>query len=266
MSAEEIGGMAEYCIDGVVVTAELLSAYLRSWARHGVYFETQHSIQSGQLSGDSPMAGVRIVRHDMLTYRFPHGHPDKTKCGKLNEKFLDPETVGREFSTLYASSDSLNRVAVFPVSHIYPTEDLTLRKFLSKLAPFLSALPSGRLSALGVQNSNYLLPVYFDCLREYSIAHVFCAGQTMPRLLDQVRLPYALTADAAVVLTEPRLDVEWQLGMMEIVRRCVDAGKELYVCFDSEIGCQAMPSLAVLMETMSGDLARLSPLRATRAA
>jgi hypothetical protein len=258
MNEEVIENVTECCIDGVVVTAELLSAYLRSWARHGVYFQTEHAIQS--------MAGVHIVYHDMMTYRFSHGHSDKTKRGKLNAEFLDPGVLAKEIFRLHAPIDLLNVIKVFPVSHIYPTEDLTLQKFLDRLAPFLSGLPSGYRYALGVQNSNYLLPAYFDCLREHSVAHVFCASRTMPGLLDQVRLPYALTADAAVVLTEPRLDVEWQLGMMEIIRRCVDAGMELYICFDPSAGCQTTSSLAVLMETMSGDLAKLSPLRATKAA
>lgn len=258
MNKEEAGDIAECCIDGVVVTVELLSAYLRSWARHGVYFRTEHTIQS--------TADVRIINHDVLTYRFPHGHPDKTKRGELNAEFLDPGVLEREIFPIHTPADPLNVIVVFPVSHIYPTEGLTMQKFLDRLASFLSALPSGHRYALGVQNSNYLSPAYFDCLRERSVAHVFWASQIMPVLLDQVRLPYALTADAAVVLTEPCLDVEWQLGMMEIIRRCVDAGKELYVCFDSSTGRQATPSLAVLMETMSGDLAKLSPLRATKAA
>lgn len=252
-----IESVTECCVDGVVVTAELLSAYLRSWARYGVYFQTDTTRST---------AGVHVVHHDVLTYRFPYGHPDRAKRGTLNAAFLDPHALGREIVRTHASGDSLDGITVFPVSHIYPTEGLTLQKFLDRLAPFLSELPSGSRYALGVQNSDYLLPAYFECLREYAVAHVFRAGRTMPDLLDQVRLPYALTADAAVVLTEPRRDVEWQLGMMEIVRRCVDSGKELYICFDPSAGCRTTPPLAMLMEAMSGDLAKRSPLRATKAA
>ncbi len=265
MSEEEIGGITECCVDGVVVTVELLSAYLRSWARQGVYFTTQHAVQSSWLLGNDPVAGIRIVHHDMLTYRFSHGHPDTAKRGKLNGGFLHPAALHKVFPER-SVIDPLKTVEVLPVSHVYRTEGLAPPRFLDRLVPFLSALPAGQRYALGVRNSEYLLPAYFDSLREYSIAHVFCTGGTMPGLLDQAQLPYALTADAAVVLAGPQLDVEWQLGMMEIVRRCIDAGKELYICLDSAIGCQMMPSLAVLMEMMSGDLAKRSPIRATKAA
>ena len=266
MSEEEIGGITECCIDGVVVTAELLSAYLRSWARHGVYFETRHARQPDRLAGDDPVVGARIVYHDVLTYRFSHGHPDRAKRGKLNEEFLHPAAFEGEIFPKDASTDPLYPVVVFPVSRVYPTERLTLQRFLDKLALFLSRLPSGYRYALGVQNSEYLLPAYFDCLREYSVAHTFCASKTMPGLLDQAQLPYALTADVAVVVTEPSVNVECQLGIMEIVRRCVDAKKELYVCLEAVPERQTIPFLAVLMERMSGDLAKLSPIRATKAA
>lgn len=262
MNEEENGGTIKCCIDGVAVTAELLSIYRRSWARKGVYFETQPGLP-GELRDTVPVERARVVCHDMLTYRFSHRHPDATRRGRLNEEFLCPAGLEGKVVSEQTPSD---RVIVFPVSHVYPTEGLTLQKFLCRLEPFLSALPPGHRYALGVQNREYLLPAYFDCLRQYSVAHAFCTGQTMPCLLDQAQLPYALTGDVAVVLTEPCLDVEWQLGMMEIVRRCVDAKKELSVCLESGREGQTIPSLAVLMERMSGDLARLSPIRATKAA
>ena len=266
MSEEEINGITECCIDGVVVTAELLSVYLRSWERQGVYFETHRAIPHGKLSGDTPVVRTRVVDDEVLTYRFSHRHPERRKRGKVNDRFLDPAVLQQEIFPERTSAGSRDSVLIFPVSYIYRTEGLTLQKFLNKLAPFLSEIPSERRCALGVHNSEYLLPAYFDSLREHSVAHVFCTGGTMPGLLDQVSLPYALTADTAIVLTEVGLDVEWQLGMMEIVRRCVDAKKELSVVFSAAGGDQAMLSLAVLMEMMSGDLAKLSPIRETKAA
>lgn len=255
MNKEEIDGITECCIDGIVVTAELLSTYIRSWARQGVYFKTRYPVHPGRLSGDDVVAGIHIV----------HGHPDTAKCGKLNGGFLHPAGLHEVFRERTAA-DPLHTVVVLPVSHIYGTEGLAPPRFLDRLVPFLSALPTGQRYALGVRNSEYLLPAYFDSLHKHSVAHMFCTGGTMPGLLDQARLPYALTADVAVVLAEPSLDVEWQLGMMEIVRRCIDARKELYICLDSVTVCQTMLSLAVFMEMMSGDLAKLSPVRATKAA
>jgi hypothetical protein len=263
---EECEETTECCIEGVVVTAELLSAYLRSWARQGVYFEMPQAIRHGGIVGDSPTGRICVVCDDVLTYRFSHRHPDGMKRGKLNGAFLDPSALQRRIFPDRTVSGQWNRVVVFPVAHIYRTEGLSLHGFLNKFVPFLSEIPSERRCAFGVYNSEYLLPAYFDSLREHSVSHVFCTGGTMPGLLDQVSLPYALTADIAVVLSGPSLDVEWQLGMMEIVRRCVDAKKELYVFLDAAMNHQGILPLAVLMERMSGDLAKLSPIRATKAA
>ena len=249
----------ECCIEGAVVTGEMLTAYLRSWARRGVYVEIPQTPLQAASRGSIPVTRVRRVLHDSLTYRFSHGHPDAAKRGKRNEDFLC--TAAEELVP-----PTQEPVVVFPLSPVYPTEGLTLRHLLRKLSSFLSTLPSGHRYALSVQNREYLLPAYFDCLREYSVAHAFCTGPTMPGLLDQAQLPYALTADMAVVMTEPSLKAEWQLGMMEIIRRCIDAGKEVCICLDAVPGRRLLPALAVLMERMREDLAKLSPLRAAKAA
>jgi hypothetical protein len=255
MSDEILDGVVECRIRGVTVTAELLSNYLRSWARHGVYFSTRHAAQLyGEPAGNGRPVAPHIIFHDALVYRFPYGHPNPQKRGKLNRHFLNPEMLQNELCTA-------GGLVVFPIPYIYRTEELTFEKFLDRLSAFLAGLPSAYRYAIGVNNPAYLLPHYFDCLHAHAAAHVFISSPTMSDLLDQARMPYALPADTAVVLTEPSLDPGWQLGTMEIIRRCIEAGKELSVYMHTVRPGVLMPSLAVLMETMSTDLAKLSPLK-----
>jgi uncharacterized protein YecE (DUF72 family) len=74
-----------------------------------------------------------------------------------------------------------------------------LRDFIRQLAPFLQALPPSFRYAVEVRNPPYLNARYFECLREYNIAHVFNAWTRMPPLTEQIAIPDALTADFTVV-------------------------------------------------------------------
>lgn len=243
-------GIVECRIHGTTITTELLGAYLRAWSRHGIWFHTGKTRHADPLHAD------------VLTYRFSHSHADPAKRGERNRRFLDPEEFAR-----YAPSASVlpGGYIVLPVPAIAPTEDVRFEAFLEQLDIFLSGLPPTYRCAVGVHNGEYLLPEYFDCLRRHNAAHVFITSPELPGLLDQVQWPYALTADAACVLTAPGPEADWQLGMMELVRRCVDAGKSLHVFAGTVGGTPAMLSLALLMEMMNSDLARLSPLRSVAA-
>lgn len=256
MKEETPDGVVECWIDGVAVTAELLSAYVRSWARHGVYFSTGEN-RPERLCDGVP-ASLSVLSSDALTYRFPHSHPDPMKRGRRNEHFLDPALLQNESGFLPASATG---IVLLPMSHVYRTEGLNVEQLLCRLDRFLAALPAGRRYAFGVHNGEYLLPAYFDCLRTHAVAHVFTVDPALPGLLEQALLPYAFAAEASVVLTAPALEAEWQLGMMEIIRRSVDARKELYVHLQPFERHRLMPSLAVLMERMSKDLAKLSPIK-----
>ena len=76
---------------------------------------------------------------------------------------------------------------------------MTERNFVSRLDPFLAALPSALRYAVEVRNRDYLVDHYFDCLRAHRSAHVFNAWTRMPTLAEQVALPGAFTADFTVV-------------------------------------------------------------------
>jgi hypothetical protein len=50
-----------------------------------------------------------------------------------------------------------------------------------------------------VRNRSFLIPLYFDCLAERKVAHVFNAWTKMPSLAEQLAIPGAFTADFTVV-------------------------------------------------------------------
>lgn len=245
---EDIGGVVECRIAGARVTTEMLWNYLRSWARHGVYFSPHRAV----------MEGVHVVHHELLTYRFSHCSPDRLKRGQVNVHFLDPVILA---GVIPPALPAWTRTLVFPVAYIGRNEEVRFETFLCRLRMLLSVLHPAYRCAIGVQNAEYLLPDYFSCLRKHAMAHTFITSPTMPGLLDQVRLPHAFTAEMSVVLTEPSSDPEWLMGMVELVRQCVNTGRALYVVLAGASPHQLMLSLSLLMEFMSEDLAVLSPLR-----
>jgi hypothetical protein len=241
-------GIVECRIQGTSITAELLGDYLRAWSRHGIFFHT------GRTRHAAP------YHADILTYRFSYSHPDPTLRGELNPHFLNPEQCAR---SLQPASVYPGGCVVLSVPRIPPAEDVRFVRFLDRLDAFLAGLPAMYRYAVGVENPEYLLPEYFACLRRHAVAHLFLTLPELPGLLDQAQWPHALTAEVACVLTVPGLEADWQLGMMELIRRCIDAGKRLHVFAAG--GYSSTISLAVLMERMNADLARLSPIRTVAA-
>jgi uncharacterized protein YecE (DUF72 family) len=71
--------------------------------------------------------------------------------------------------------------------------------FVAQMAPFFDLLPDTFRYAVEVRNREYLVPVYFDALKEHRAAHVFNAWTKMPPLEEQITIPEAFTADFTVV-------------------------------------------------------------------
>jgi hypothetical protein len=112
-----------------------------------------------------------------------------------------------------------------------------------------------------LHNGEYLLPEYLSCLEHYGVTHVLNTTATMPSLLEQIQLPHVLTTDHVIVRTAAMGDAEWMLGIMETVRRCVCEKKKLYVYFSEGGTLRAEATLNILMDLLSNDLAKLSPIR-----
>jgi hypothetical protein len=252
-----------------------LRLHLRAWEKHRIYFGIRCARQrlslcnpllstvcvgadAGELSTIEPDGSDVAVRvlDDALTYRFSHGYPDHQKRGTINAGFLDPSMLRR--AVLGARSV---RTVILPLGHIYRTESLKYPDFLEKLGGFLAVLPGGRRYAVEIHNGEFLLPQYFRCLARCGVSHVLSDSPNMPSLLDQVQLPGVFTSDRVVVYSTASRDAEWQLGILETVRRCLGEKKELRVYLGDGDRCEVDRALHTLAELLSPDLAKLSPLR-----
>jgi hypothetical protein len=266
--------------------SDWLAQYLHAWARHNIFFGVscaQAKMESYLRCGSTVCGnvdtrqgttalqmqrplwqGCRLalaVANDSLVYRFPHGHPDPLKRGALNTHFLDAAVLQEHFFPSLQPVAPQVGMVLLPVSHIYRTESLSFPVFLDRLACFLDALPPAYAYAVELHNGEYLLPEYFDRLCERRVAHVINQSPAMPAVLDQVQLPRVLSGKSAVVRVNTPEDADVQLGILEAVRRCIDARKVLSVYFGDQTESSASVSLMTLMERLNPDLARLSIIK-----
>jgi hypothetical protein len=262
-----------------------LTSYIHAWERHQIYFGLPlregapagpvHtaclSLDADRLPGlpapgqpEKLPSGLSVaVSGGPLTYRFSHAHHDRKKRGERNRNFLEP---GMLQDLLLPAIDAVAprvQCLMFCLAPIYVTEDLSVHVFLERLDRFLSGLPRLYRSAVGVRNPDFLLPDYCACLRSHGVAHLF-DETAMPSLLDQIQIPGILTAEHAVYRNTPTAypgrspDGEWELGMVETVRRCVAEKKPCFFYLDEHTGAA---SLETVMSMLDADLAKLSPIR-----
>jgi hypothetical protein len=255
-----------------------LRMHLRAWERHRIRFGVICSRNRLLLCGDVFSAACVgagageltaletgengtdvsvMVADDALFYRFPYRYQNLRQGGKRNPSFLRNGTVRKALRSVTVPV----RTVIISVAHIYQTEDVTLRMLVGRLDGFLRTLPRRFHYGVELQNGRYLLPELFGLLARHDATYVLNDAPDMPSLLDQIQMPQAMTADPVIIRTIARRDPEWQLGILEAVRRCVDEKKELFVYLgDGETESMEM-SLMGLMELLTPDLARLSPLR-----
>jgi hypothetical protein len=179
----------------------------------------------------------------------------------VNGHFLDAALLQEQLLPCMQDLGQRVNMVLLPVQHIYRTENVSFAAFMDRLARFLDVMPHTCRYAVAMCNREYLLPEYFACLRERNVAHVLNTSPAMPSVLDQVQLPHALTTDVAIVRTVLDITPELQLGIVETIRRCIDERRALYINIDEDEERSMLSSLAVLMEMLNPDLARLSPIK-----
>lgn len=263
---------------GSPLHAEMLAQYAAAWERHGVLF----GLDGQEGRGDEeerfcrvmtagweqlrvPADGrARVLRvpEEPLTYRFSHGHPDRSRRGLRNERFCDPRAL---VWPAYPEPDGGATTLLFTVPPIFPTEGVRVPFFLAHLGLFLESLPADVPAALEVRNSNLLVPAYFDLLRTCGVSPVLVHDPPGAHLADQLATPGVLTGECTVVRLTPAADPDLGAALRIVVRRCVEEGRPLRVLLGGEAD-RALRFLRVLMERLDGELARRSPLRRRAAA
>lgn len=242
-----------------------LAEYIQAWARHGIYFGVvcragdmdgcAGTFRAACLKGTMPprlpanLAVATSLHDDCLVYRFPHSDPNRERKGRCNEHFLNPENL---LNVLRAIPDKV--IVILSLAQIYGTEGVSFNSFLETLESFLSRLPLPKRYALEIQNPEFLLPDYYDCLRRYDIAHVMNGD------LERI----ALTGDFGLLRVPTLESVEIRLGVVEAVRRAVEERKALMV-YMPDVSSEYQ-NLSGVMELLNTDLAKLSRFKKQRAA
>lgn len=262
-----------------------LTPYVRAWERHGVYFGLRSEASTDaqpfrttcmSLDADRlPHLPARaeqmpqensvavVISGGPLTYRFSYAHHDRKKRGELNGDFLDPRALQDALLPAIEALAPRTNLVMLCLAPIYATENFPAHAFIGKLDRFLAGLPRSCRYAVGIRNPGFLLPDYCACLRSHGMAHLF-DETAMPPLLDQILIPGILTAEHVVYRNTPTaysghaMDGGWELGVVEMIRRCIAEKKTCFLYLDEQAGAA---SLEALMTLLNADLARLSPLR-----
>jgi hypothetical protein len=264
-----------------------LTSYIHAWERHQIYvgLRSQEGVPVGLLhtaclsldadrlpvlaapgqteTRSSRLAVTVAVSGGPLTYRFSYAHHDRAKRGERNDTFLDTGVLQDLLLPGLEAVAPRAQFVLLCLSPIYATEGLSVDAFFEKLDRLLSGLPRSYRYAVGVRNPDFLLPDYCACLRSHGVAHLF-DETAMPSLLDQIQIPGILTAEHVVYRNTPapypgrRPDSEWELGMVETIRRCVAEKKTCFLYLDEHTGAAPLETVMTMLNT---DLAKLSPIR-----
>ena len=208
-------------------------------------------------------AFTAVVADETLMYRFPYGHPDRAKRGERNAAFLTPSAFDERVLPVLELLGRRVAAVVLRIARIYRTERYPFAAFLRQLDGLLGALPHTYRYAVDVDNPEYLLPAYFDCLRSHGAAHVIRSRQEQEgeKLLGEVEHPGVLTGRCAVMHCPAAWSEETVLALVGAVRRCCDEKRELYLYMQDGQDPRAPQFVMRMMEAMNPELARLSPIR-----
>lgn len=206
-------------------------------------------------------AFTTVVTDETLMYRFPYGHPERAKRGEKNSAFLDPSALQERVLPALELLGRCVAAVVLRIKCIYRTEHYPCAAFVRQLDALLGALPRTYRYAVDIDNPEYLLPAYFDCLRSHGAAHVIRGRQEGETLLGEAGHPGALTGTCAVMHCPAVWGEEMVLAVAVAARRCCDEGKELYLYMQDDHDPRAPLVMAQMMEAMNPELARLSPIR-----
>ena len=133
----------------------------------------------------SAPAGLRFalkVPEEVTAEVFPNHARYGPRAGTRNESFLNADAL----AALFLEPLTPYRARIAALIFEFGARATGLREFVGQLAPFLDALPPAFRYAVEVRNPPYLNALYFDCLREHNVAHVFNAWTRMPPLGEQM--------------------------------------------------------------------------------
>lgn len=135
------------------------------------------------------------VPEEVTAEVFPRRPRYGARAGRTNESYLSADT----FRTMFLEPLEPYRSRIACLIFEFGARAAAAEEFVAQIAPFFDLLPQTFRYSVEVRNREYLVPLYFDALREHRAAHVFNAWTKMPPLEEQIAIPGAFTADFTVV-------------------------------------------------------------------
>ncbi|MGB9456462.1 MAG: DUF72 domain-containing protein [Bryobacteraceae bacterium] len=136
---------------------------------------------------------------EQITCKVFPAHPRYgSQGGKDNPGFLDAGALREMFLRPLLPYRGQTAVLIFEFGAFGRRSFATAEEFLTRLDPFLAALPAEFRYAVEVRNPEFLTADYFSCLRSRRVAHVYNAWSRMPELGRQMAIPGSATADFLV--------------------------------------------------------------------
>jgi uncharacterized protein YecE (DUF72 family) len=135
------------------------------------------------------------VPEEMTVEVFPRHPRYGAKAGRTNEAYLNADA----FRAMFLEPLEPYRSRIACLIFEFGARGATTKEFVGQIAPFFEALPQTFRYSVEVRNREYLVPIYFDALKEHRAAHVLNAWTKMPPLEEQIAMPGVFTTDFTVV-------------------------------------------------------------------
>jgi uncharacterized protein YecE (DUF72 family) len=136
---------------------------------------------------------------EQITCKVFPAHPRYgSQGGRENPGFLDAGALEEMFLRPLLPYRRQTGVLIFEFGAFGQRSFAAADEFLSRLDPFLAALPPEFRYAVEIRNPEFLTADYFSCLRSRRVAHVYNAWSRMPELRHQIAIPASGTADFLV--------------------------------------------------------------------
>jgi uncharacterized protein YecE (DUF72 family) len=139
------------------------------------------------------------VPEEITVARWPRHARYGPRAGTDNEAFLNADLFATLFTRRLAPYARQVATLIFEFGTFPKSTFPTVDDFLTRLDPFLEALPGGFRYGVEIRNREYLGPGYFGLLARHDVAHVFNAWTRMPELGKQLEMPGTFTAGFTVV-------------------------------------------------------------------
>jgi len=211
------------------------------------------------------------IPEEITVTRFPELPRYGRRAGADNPQFMNPRLLEDRFlAPLEAYREKLG-VLMFEFGRVHDGLMHEPGRFAEALDAFLAQLPTDQFRfAVEVRNRAFLKEPadYLSSLRAHNVSHCFNSWTRMPSVVDQLRMPGAITAKhvAARFLLKPgrsyrqAVDLfspyerlrepypEGRAGLRELIERCLDQQHTLFAFVNNRFEGNAVETIREVTE------------------